>query len=134
MPTRTRLSVLLAACLGVAPAGAQTPDYWSRDQADRGERLYAGHCAVCHGARLEGASATALSGATFDARWPGSGLTVDDLLYIVQTQMPWGDPGRLTRNQYLDIVAHLLAANGYPGGPAGLPTDAASLAGRRLAR
>ena len=75
-----------------------------------------------------------ISGATFDARWPGSGLTVDDLLYIVQTQMPWGDPGRLTRNQYLDIVAHLLAANGYPGGPAGLPTDAASLAGRRLAR
>ena len=134
VPVNTPVTALLAACLGIAPAGAQTPDYWGHGQADRGAQLYAAHCAACHGPHLEGASATALSGPTFDTRWRGPGLTVDDLLYIVQTQMPWGDPGHLTRGQYLDIVAHLLAANGYPGGAADLPDDPAALAGRRLGR
>ena len=49
MPTRTRLSVLLAACLGVAPAGAQTPDYWSRDQA---EKIYVQHRMLENAAEL----------------------------------------------------------------------------------
>lgn len=96
-------------------------------QALRGQALYDEHCVLCHGAQLQGAAAAALSGATFRARWADGQHTVDDLFYIVRTQMPYSEPGKLSRQQYIDVIAYVLKVNGYPAGDGELPLTAAVL-------
>jgi len=85
------------------------------------------HCAQCHGVRLEGASAVPLAGAAFAQRWQDPGRTVDDLFYIVRTLMPYSEPGKLKKPEYLDIIVYLLKVNGYPAGKQELPLDPAVL-------
>jgi mono/diheme cytochrome c family protein len=94
------------------------------EQAARGGGLYATHCAACHGKGLEGGTAIALSGATFRTRWGDGQHSVDNLLYITRTQMPYGKPETLAPDGYLDLVAFILTANGYAAGPQPLPLDA----------
>jgi alcohol dehydrogenase (cytochrome c) len=98
---------------------------YSAAQATRGQALYAAHCAKCHGQQLEGASAAALSGSRFMAKW--NGKSVEELLYITRTQMPYGAAGTLSQQQYVDIVAAQLRANGYSAGTLELPADDAAL-------
>lgn len=106
--------------------------YYGEAQARRGEPLYLRHCGECHGARLEGATAVPLTGPAFRARWASLDLTVDDLFYIVRTQMPYGAPCSVPASELLDIVAFVLKANGYPGGAQPLPLDSKALSWRRL--
>ncbi len=98
---------------------------YTEAQATRGQTLYAKHCASCHGQQLEGGSAAALTGSRFMAKWGGK--SVEELFYITRTQMPYGTAGTLTRQQYIDIVAAQLRANGYSRGPRELPADDAAL-------
>src|SRR5262249_27292499 len=51
-------------------------------QAARGQAVYDRKCASCHGLRLEGGSASALSGGKFADRWARGDKSVDDLYYI----------------------------------------------------
>jgi cytochrome c len=97
---------------------------YTEAQAAKGESLYDSHCASCHGSNLEGKSAVALSGALFNSRWADGKHTIDDLLYIVRTLMPYEEPGKLSRQEYVDIVAFILRVNGYPTGLQDLPLDA----------
>ena len=95
-------------------------------QADRGKALYAQNCASCHGATLDGGGAAPpLAGADFKTNW--SGQTAGDLFEKTQTTMPADQPGKLSREQTTDILAFLLASNGFPAGSKELPTDAAAL-------
>ena len=55
----------------------------------------------------------ALAGPTFAARWGDGQHSIDDLFYIVRTLMPNDEPGKLTRQEYIDIVGYLLRANGW---------------------
>ncbi|MFN0037953.1 MAG: c-type cytochrome [Burkholderiales bacterium] len=126
------LAVILAVVALVTPVRAD--NFFGGDQAARGERLYETHCSTCHGSMLEGKSSVPLAGESFRARWSDEGHTLDDLLYIVRTQMPYGEPGKLTKAQYLDIVAFLLKANAYPGGGEDLPLDPEELASKKLKR
>ncbi len=96
-------------------------------QAERGQALYDKKCAACHGAQLEGASSTPLAGSRFMEKWGKGNHTVDELYYITRTQMPYGAGGTLSARQYLDIVAYLLKANGYPAGNRPLPASSAAL-------
>lgn len=96
-------------------------------QAARGQALYEQKCASCHGQQLEGGSASALSGSRFLTKWGGGNKTVDDLYYITRTQMPYGAGGSLTAQQYIDIVAYMLRANGYQAGERELPVVAEQL-------
>ena len=57
----------------------------------------------------------ALSGKTFDSRWRLQGRSAGDLYYVISTQMPAGEPGKLSTSEYLDVVAYVLHSNGYPG-------------------
>jgi polar amino acid transport system substrate-binding protein len=100
---------------------------YSEAQAARGRDLYGEHCASCHGMKLEGRNSISLSGATFQARWADGRHSVGDLFYIVRTLMPFGQPGSLSRQEYLDIIAFLLMMNGYPAGAQALPMDSAVL-------
>ena len=118
----TKLSLLLVCTIiGLA----QSTGIFTEAQAQRGQALYAAKCASCHGASLEGATASALSGSKFAGKW--SGKSVDDLYFITRTQMPYGAGGSLTNQQYLDIVVSLLKGNGYTAGTRELTMDAATL-------
>ena len=122
--------ILIAASLqlGAAQARAQADSgVYAEAQAARGQALYDEHCIVCHGAQLQGAAAAALSGATFRTRWVDGQHTLDDLFYIVRTQMPYSEPGKLNRQQYIDIIAYVLKTNGFPAGESELPPTAAVL-------
>lgn len=104
-------------------SGKGQEELYTRDQADRGKALYETRCASCHGMNLEGTPATALAGEPFMAKWGEGKHTIDDLYYITRTQMPYEKPGSLTPRQYIDIVAYILASNGYPAGSRALPAD-----------
>src|SRR5262245_58953757 len=73
-------------------------------QAARGQAVYDKKCASCHGPRLEGVSASALSGGKFADRWTRGDKSIDDLYYITRTQMPFGEGNTLSNQQYVDAV------------------------------
>jgi S-disulfanyl-L-cysteine oxidoreductase SoxD len=101
--------------------------FFSEAQAARGQALFDEHCPACHGAQLQGAAAVALTGPTFQAHWADGQHTVDDLFYIVRTQMPYTEPGKLSRQQYIDIIAYVLKVNSFPAGDRELPATPSHL-------
>jgi len=105
---------MLAAGTGAVQAGDDA--VYSEPQAVRGEALFQEHCAACHGARLEGNPAVALTGPAFRTRWEDGTHTLDDFYYIIRTLMPYSAPGSLSKPQYADIVAYILKVNAYPAG------------------
>jgi alcohol dehydrogenase (cytochrome c) len=150
-----RVRVLIAAvCLSLACAqadpqprrGPSLRGVYTPAQADRGRDLYQARCAGCHGARLEGGGAPALAGVEFLRSWGAHELTVDDLYFVIRTTMPADSRTRLSRREYVDVVAYLLQRNGYPAGATELIADrkalravklvppAESVATRRVAR
>lgn len=99
-----------------AQSGTTTLDgIYTDAQAQRGADQFATNCAPCHGGTLQGnGEAPALTGAEFTSDWIG--LTVGDLFDRIRTTMPQDAPGKLSRDQYADILAFILKANGYPAG------------------
>ena len=130
--TRMLLLVAAAAFLGAAPTTARqaTRTVWdgvyTREQAERGEKLYRQECGRCHGDDLAGIeSAPALTGSSFAATWEG--LPLSDLLERMRVSMPQDKPGSLSRAQNADILAHVLKASGFPAGEKPLEGQAAVL-------
>jgi hypothetical protein len=62
---------------------SQQGGIYTEAQAARGQVVNDKKCASCHGLRLEGASASALSGGKFADRWARGDKSVDDLYYII---------------------------------------------------
>jgi alcohol dehydrogenase (cytochrome c) len=48
---------------------------------------------------------------------------VGDLFYLIRSTMPLGSGGVLSKQDYLDIVAYILAENGHPSGDRALDPD-----------
>ena len=95
---------------------------YSDAQAKRGEEKYGQYCAKCHGPDLSGADAApALMGAEFNSGW--NDLSVGDLFERLRVTMPADKPGSVSRQDNADVVAFLLAKNGFPAGDAELPTQ-----------
>lgn len=116
----SRTLAVLLVMLGAMGAQAQTMSVWNGvytdAQAERGAAGFTGHCANCHGANLSGTGeAPALVGPQFLSDFDG--LSAGDLFDRIRTTMPQDNPGGLTRDQYADILAFLLKANGMPSGP-----------------
>ena len=111
----------------VSSASAQAEGLFTATQAARGAEAYGKHCASCHGQSLEGTTSKPLAGARFMRKWGDGGNTIDDLLFVVRTQMPYEAAGTLTGQQYIDIVAFILKSNGYEAGSKELTVDSASL-------
>jgi mono/diheme cytochrome c family protein len=110
--TLTATALLIAMLSASAADLAQAADA----QTDKGQRLYQQNCAVCHGVKLEGNVGPALAGKRFLERSVEEGRTADDLFFIVRTFMPMGQPGKLSKQEYVDVVAYLLQANGIAAG------------------
>jgi alcohol dehydrogenase (cytochrome c) len=106
-------------------SSAQQGGIYSDAQAARGQALYDKRCGSCHGLQLDNGTAAALIGSKFMAKW--SGKTVDDFFYVTKTQMPYGAAGTLTDQEYIDAVAYILKANGYPASTQELKAAPASL-------
>ena len=92
-------------------------------QATRGHEVYSASCGQCH-------TMAQHSGGAFAAAWNGRRLS--DLYEIVRNTMPLDNPGGLTDQEYVDVIAYMLELNGVPAGKTPLPADAAALRGLRI--
>lgn len=93
-------------------------------QVEHGKTLYGNACAKCHGANLEGDTAPALSGPSF-APLSHSHLTIGGVFGYMATNMPADQPGKLKDDDYADLMAFLLASNGYAASKNKLTADTA---------
>jgi len=87
---------------------------YTEAQATRGQRAVQQNCGTCH-------SPTEWSTSVFISSW--SGRSVGDLHSQIRNTMPFDSPGRLTPQQYADIVAYILKLNDVPAGSRELPSD-----------
>lgn len=85
---------------------------YTAQQADRGRATYDAMCASCH-------DRASHSGATFTRAWQGR--TLWDLYSLVSETMPKSDPGTLSEQEYVQVLAYLLRLNGLPAGTEPLP-------------
>lgn len=92
-------------------------------QAARGKSLVEANCSTCH-------TTTEWSSAEFMASW--SGKPVDELHGWIRQAMPLNAPGKLTSEQYVDIVAYILKLNSAPTGRKELTAEHATLSRIRL--
>jgi mono/diheme cytochrome c family protein len=99
---------------------------YTAEQAKRGESLYAQHCSSCHGSTFEGGEmAPPLAGGAFNANW--NGLSLGDLAERIRISMPQNNPGSLSRQQYVDILATMLGGGEFPQGKTELPREVEAL-------
>lgn len=125
------MGVLAAAGLGLAFAAhsedakpAQQP-LFTAAQAKHGGDLYLDHCASCHGPNLnDGGFAPALTGQHFKSEW--SGKSAADLYSFIDSNMPPGEAGNLSPDEYSALEAYVLQANGAPPGDKALTADTKS--------
>jgi mono/diheme cytochrome c family protein len=117
----------LALVVAVQPAAAQTngsdaavssktiwDGVYTDAQATRGQRTTQQNCGSCH-------SASEWSSSMFLTAW--SGRPVRELHNHLRMTMPYDAPGKLTAEQYSDIVAYMLKLNNAPAGETELPSD-----------
>jgi mono/diheme cytochrome c family protein len=122
--SRRRVLLVAALCLAAAGSaraiaqGAGTPGrtvwdgVYTAAQAERATPIFSQSCANCH--TLESDGNRPLSG---DAFWKGyTQKSVGDLLAFVSANMPNGSGGSLPASTYNDLVALILASNGFPAG------------------
>lgn len=87
---------------------------YTAPQAVRGEEVYMAVCVSCH-------PAGTYKAAGFKANWKGRPLS--DLFDQVREKMPKNDPGGLSTQEYLQLVAYLLRINDVPPGDSDLTAD-----------
>lgn len=134
-PSRARVCVglaLLVAMGGVAAtAQTQRPPAGQRlytaPQAARGAGIYEQRCASCHGtlSAIVPEVAALLGDHTFRNRWRGRALA--ELFAVIQETMPQDDPGTLSPEQTVDLVAFILEGHRLPPGETPLGADVEQL-------
>jgi mono/diheme cytochrome c family protein len=87
-------------------------------QANTGKDVFASACQSCH-------SPTFHATPTFRSKW--TGRTLGELFGYMRREMPQTDPGMMTDEEYLDVLAYMLRINGMPTGNAPLAGDSAAL-------
>jgi mono/diheme cytochrome c family protein len=106
---------------------------FTETQAERGRAAYPGACALCHGRRLNGApddpdmaATPSLARARFLRTWDGKSLAT--LFEYTRATMPQDNPGSLTDEEYVDVIAYMLSVGGMPAGEVDLQPDPEDLA------
>ena len=98
-----------------ASARSASEGVYTHQQASRGQASFTADCNSCHPAMDDTAGeAPSLSGPEFLSRW--AGRSVGDILVTMRTTMPPNAAGSLAKDTYVDILAYVLSANGYPPG------------------
>ena len=91
------------------PAGLYT-----NDQASRGADAFEDVCSECH-------TTNEFRGRVFQADW--GRRSVYSFYRTVRSTMPDDNPGGLSEEVYLDVIAYILGMNGHPTGPGELNAD-----------
>ena len=126
------VAVLGAALLAVGTVGTVAAQgrgtaagLYSAAQADAGARLYAIHCAMCHGAALQGTVEVPPLTGRFLANWGGRPL--GEVFHYMSRAMPQHAPGALSAADNAKVLAYVLRANGAPAGDRDLPSETVQL-------
>lgn len=133
--TIAAITLVSAAALGAvrpalraqnAPAAQSAKSVWdgvyTTDQSKRGRAQFNDQCASCHGPEMNGGEmAPPLAGSAFLANWDGE--TAGSLEERIRISMPQGNEGTLSRQQVVDIIASMFAANDIPAGTTELPKE-----------
>ena len=99
---------------------------YTEEQAIRGQALYYTHCLSCHGEDMAGLDrAPPLAGPQFASVWDGEPLSA--LVERIAT-MPPSQPGLLSRDESVAILAYMLWFNGLPIGNVPLASEPGVLA------
>jgi len=125
----TLAAVLAVAGTGMAFAQSTTLDgVYTEEQATAGQAVYEANCAACHAATLRGTpGGPGIVGVRFELNWADH--TVGELYSYIHANMPAGQPGTLSDQQYAEVTAYILQQNEYPSGDTELSTDAEELEG-----
>jgi len=127
-----RLCRVLPCLLLVLASQANADSLFTRGQAEAGKAVYMAHCASCHGQDLAGNAAPALKGDQFARVWSGVDRSLESLYYITRTTMPRDAGNSLSEEEYLNVTAFMLQANGYAPGEQALTADRKAMAAVRL--
>ena len=99
---------------------------YTDEQAKRGAVIAERECGACHGATLtDGDEGPALAGESFLAEWDGQ--DVGGLFERMSKTMPQTAPGKLSGQEYVDILAQILKLNKFPAGKSELESSPESL-------
>lgn len=90
-----------------ATAGPRTINegVYTKEQAKVGEVLYTQHCILCHDKKYF---------RPVLKRWEGQAINV--LFSVMSTSMPENNPGFLSEQEYVDILAYVLSLSRYAAG------------------
>lgn len=87
-------------------------------QANTGKDVFAIACQSCHSPTFHATPA-------FRTKW--TGRTLGELFGYMRREMPQADPGGMTDEEYLDVLAYMLRINGMPTGNDPLAGDSTAL-------
>jgi cytochrome c len=76
--------------------------------ANIGASVFSSKCALCHGEHGQGVTAPAIIGTNASL---GKYNTAQGLFNYISTAMPANSPGSLSRQDYLNVLSHLLVQN-----------------------
>jgi len=107
-------ALLLSLILPFISTALAKPAVFTAVQSKAGQAVYTANCQSCHGNKLQGGAGPTLIGKPFLLKW--SSKKVDDLHYIIHSQMPLNAPGSLTDAQYLNVTTFILQSNGVKPG------------------
>src|SRR5207247_7676795 len=110
-------AIVIALCSVMVVAGQQrgAGGLYTAAQAAAGRTAYQANCAACHLANLAGqGDVPQLAGSTFIDGW--GRRSTRDLVSFLQLTMPPARPGSLSPEEYVNIAAFILQANGAPAG------------------
>ena len=123
-------AAVLFTCVIAARAQTPEPRIWqgvyTTAQAERGKTSFNSSCLRCHGDKLQGNTAPALSGDRFFTTWGSEPIA--SLFAKIRDTMPPNFGTSIDDQTKLDIVAYILQTNGYPGGPGELTQNGNDLA------
>ena len=129
------LALMMAVPAGGAIAQDADKSIWdgvyTQEQADRGQKINSGVCAKCHGERGDGANepdqpgGPAIARFSFLRKWENTSIA--SLFEYIKTAMPPDNPASRSDQEYVDVIAHMLALSGAPVGDTELPLDPAAL-------
>ena len=131
--TTEEVAAVLESLGEAGPMASVWDGVFTEAQATRGQAVYEGACALCHGRRLNGApddpdmrSSPPLARARFLRVWEGRSLAT--LFEYTRATMPEDNPSSLTDEEYLDVIAYMLSVGGMPAGADELQPDLRNIA------
>jgi len=127
--TRRLLPVLLLlaapAAAGAQANGAGRDAWYTEKQAARGADVFRRNCLSCH-------TPKEFVGPAFEKARAGQPLSA--FFDQLRTTMPQDEPGRLTAQEYTDIIVYFLKENAYPADTAEIPARGEALTTVRFRR